>query len=125
LLKGGIPASVEPVGEGERRKARNETIFRQVNEQIERLQKPFALTDTEPLHIVCECDDLACAERIVVPVDVYDETRADAAQFFVRPGHEDEEVEVVVDTGGDYLIVRKRPGAPESIARATDPRDGF
>lgn len=108
--------------EGERRKARNEAIFREVNEQIERLQKPFALTDTEPLHIVCECDDLTCADRIVVPVDVYEATRADAAHFFVCPGHEDDEVEEVVDTGGNYLIVRKRHGSPERIARATDPR---
>jgi hypothetical protein len=110
--------------EAERRKAANETLFRAVNEQIERLQKPFALTDTEPLQIVCECDRLTCAQRISVPVDVYDVTRAEAAHFFVCPGHEDEEIEDVIDTGGDYLIVRKRPGAPERIARNTDPRNG-
>ena len=107
--------------EGERRKARNEAIFREVNEQIGRLQKP-ALTDTEPLHIVCECDSLSCAQRITVPVDVYEATRADAAHFLVCAGHEDEEVEDVIDTGGDYSIVRKHPGHPERIARETDPR---
>jgi hypothetical protein len=112
------------VEEGERRKAANETLFRAVNEQIERLQKPFALTDTEPLQIVCECDSLTCAQRITVPVDVYEQTRADAAHFFVCPGHEDDEVEEVIDTGGNYLIVRKRPGVPERIARDTDPRNG-
>jgi hypothetical protein len=112
------------VEEAERRKATNETLFRAVNEQIERLQKPFALTDTEPLHIVCECDSLTCAQRITVPVEAYELTRADPTQFFVCPGHEDKEVEDVIDTGGDYLIVRKHPGVPERIARDTDPRNG-
>lgn len=108
--------------EGQRRKAENEAIFRQVNEQIEQLQKPFALADSEPLYIVCECDRLPCSERVTVPVDVYETIRADPTQFFVRPGHEDKEIEDVLDTGGDYLVVRKHHGEPERVARETDPR---
>jgi hypothetical protein len=32
-------------------------------------------------------------------------------------------VEDVVDTGGDHLVVRKKPGEPERVARETDPRE--
>lgn len=106
----------------QRRKASNEAMFRQVNEQIERLQHAFALTEDEPLSIVCECDRLDCAEMVRVPVDAYERTRADPARFLVVPGHEDESIESVVDSHGHYLIVRKRPGEPQRVAEATDPR---
>ncbi len=108
--------------EAKRRKAANETVFREVNERIESLQRPFALAEHQPLQIVCECDRLDCSERLSVQLEVYEEIRSDAALFLVRPGHEDDSVEDVVDTGGDYMIVRKRPGEPQQIAEQTDPR---
>lgn len=108
--------------ENERRKALNEVVFREVNEQIEALQAKFAVAERLPLNLVCECDRLDCAEQISVDVDTYEKVRSDAALFFVRPGHEDHSVEEVVDTGGDYMIVRKRRGGPREIAEQTDPR---
>ena len=106
----------------QRRKAANEAVFREVNERIESLQQVFAAVNHEPLHIVCECDRIDCAEQLSVDLEVYEETRNDSSLFFVLPGHEDGSVEDVVDTGGDYVIVRKRPGEPQEIAEATDPR---
>jgi hypothetical protein len=106
----------------ERRKALNEAVFRQVNEQILNLQQGLVDADREPLHIVCECDRLECAEPLSVDARVYEQTRSDAALFFVVPGHEDQSIEDVVDTGGEYLIVRKRRGEPQQIAEETDPR---
>ncbi|MGN6797790.1 MAG: hypothetical protein ACTHKS_06540 [Gaiellaceae bacterium] len=110
------------MSENERRKALNEVVFREVNERIEALQSSFAVAERLPLNLVCECDRLDCAEQISVPVELYEKVRSDAALFFVRPGHEDESIEDVVDTGGDYMIVRKRPGDPQEIAERTDPR---
>jgi hypothetical protein len=110
------------MSENERRKAANEAVFREVNERMEGLQEAFATAEHLPLSIVCECDRIDCAERMSVDPDVYEETRSDSALFFVRPGHEDGSVEDVVDTGGGYLIVRKRPGEPQQIAQETDPR---
>jgi hypothetical protein len=111
------------MNENQRRKAANEAVFRDVNEQIESLQHKFAAVELGPLHIICECDRLDCAERLSVRTEVYEKTRSDSALFFVRPGHDDETVEDVVDTGGDYVIVRKRPGEPRQIAEETDPRE--
>jgi hypothetical protein len=108
--------------EGRRRRAANEAVFREVNERIEGLQRDFSLTADEPLHVVCECDRLDCSVGLDVPVDVYERTRQDPARFLVAPGHEDGEVEEVLDSGGNYLIVRKRPGEPQEVAAETDPR---
>jgi hypothetical protein len=105
-----------------RRKAANEAVFREVNEQIEGLQSQFALATGEPLRLVCECDRLECNAPLTVKVDVYEQARSDSACFFVTIGHEDPEVEEIVDTGSDYLIVRKGPGEPREIAEQTDPR---
>jgi len=110
------------MSENQRRKAANEAVFREVNERIEALQHSFAATERLPLNIVCECDRLDCSVQLSVQPDTYEKVRADSALFFVRPGHEDESVEDVVDTGGDYVVVRKRPGEPQEIAEQTDPR---
>ena len=110
------------MSETQRRKAANEALFREVNEQISSLSSRLALTQPEPLHIICECDRLTCMQGINVPFDVYEQVRRDAVLFLVCPSHEDPQVEDVVDTGSDYLIVRKRAGEPAAVARDTDPR---
>jgi hypothetical protein len=114
--------SVVEMSENQRRKAANEAVFRDVNERIESLQRGFAAVERLPLQIVCECDRLDCADQLSVDLDVYERTRSDSSLFLVRRGHEDGSVEDVVDTGSDYIVVRKRPGDPEQIAELTDPR---
>jgi|SRR5579862_182793 len=108
-----------PKGE---RKAANEAVFREVNERIEEMQHSYSLLTEEPLHLVCECDRLACTDEVLLTVDAYQRLRSDPACFVVVPGHEDPEVEQVVDTRSDHVIVRKRTGTPRDLAEATDPR---
>lgn len=110
------------MGESRRRKAANEAVFREVNERIEGLQRDFAATHDQQLLLVCECDRIECTERLSVSPEIYERVRGNAACFFVLLGHEDPSVEDVVDTGGDYLIVRKRPGEARDLAVETDPR---
>jgi len=105
-----------------RRKALNEAVFRAVNERLEALHRQFALAHDRPLEILCECDRTACTEKLTVSVEVYERVRADSASFLVSPGHEDPRVEDIVDSGGNYVIVRKRSGEPRRIAAQTDPR---
>ena len=98
--------------QAQRRKAVNEAVFREVNERIEGLQRAFAVTENQPLHIVCECDRLECTSRITVSVEIYERARRRSDEFFVIEGHEDSKVEEIVDTGPEYLLVRKKPGEP-------------
>ena len=110
------------MSENQSRKAANEAVFRDVNERIEELQRPFAVAERQPLNVVCECDRLGCAEPLSVDLATYERVRSDSTLFLVSPGHEDDSIEDVVDTGGGYMIVRKRLGDPQEIVEATDPR---
>jgi hypothetical protein len=105
-----------------RRAAANEAMFREINEQIETLEREMAQVSDNNMHIVCECAALSCAEKVVVSISEYERVRSDAALFFVKPSHEQMAVEFVVDEQADYLVVRKRPGEGEQIAEQTDPR---
>jgi len=108
--------------ERKRRIGQNEALFRTVNEEVENLNRGLAGISDGTLHIVCECGELICNERLIVPLDDYERVRADSALFFVIPGHEKPSAEDVVETATRYHIVRKHPGGPEQLAEATDPR---
>jgi hypothetical protein len=105
-----------------RRIGQNEALFRAVNEQIESLDRGLATVDGRIMHIVCECGDLQCAERLLVPVGEYERIRLSPALFLIRPGHQRPEVEEVVEEHADFAVVRKDEGGPAQLARETDPR---
>ena len=107
-----------------RRVGQNEGVFRAVNEEIGSLNRGMAETNDGMMHIVCECGDLICVERISVAVAKYEEIRGDSALFFVLRGHEKPDVETVVEEQPDYNVVRKNPGEAARVAEATDPRSG-
>jgi hypothetical protein len=109
------------VDERARRVGRNEALFRTINEEIEKLEQASAFPQDD-LTIVCECGDLLCDDRFLVPVRAYEEVRGDPTTFFVLPGHEKPEFEDVVDRAERYFVVRKRPGEPAQLAAATDLR---
>jgi hypothetical protein len=117
-----VPAHTFLVEERARRIGENEALFRAVNEQIEDLQRGMAEISDDRMHIVCECGELGCAERIVVPVGKYEQVRSDPALFFIVPGHDKPDVEDVVEHAGSFDVVRKRRGDPAAFAEATDPR---
>jgi hypothetical protein len=101
----------------EQRAARNESLFREVNENIARLEGRHGTTAADPVYI-CECANAACAEQIAIDVETYSRVRAEARFFFVRPGHQNPELERVVETHADYLVVEKTGTAGE-IAEQT------
>jgi hypothetical protein len=105
-----------------RRIGSNEAMFRELNEQIEQLNRSLAEISDEKMHAVCECGSLECAEPIVVPLRRYEEVRSDATLFLVVPGHEITDVESVVEETADYNVVRKDVGDAERVAELTDPR---
>jgi hypothetical protein len=111
------------IDDRQRRVVKNETLFRAVNEQLEGLNEAFA-TFSDAVTIVCECGDGTCVDQIDVSLDEYESVRADAALFFVKRGHEDDEVEDVVSDASVYLVVRKRAGEPQELAEELDTRNG-
>ena len=105
----------------EERAARNEALFREVNEQVESLSEPQRSGTEEELLVICECSDDRCTERVSVPRAVYEEVRADPRRFLVVPGH-DHDFEHVVERTERYAIVEKEGRAGE-VAEQTDPRE--
>jgi hypothetical protein len=105
---------------GERNPARaaNEVVFRNINEWVEEL------TTGRVLDVVCECDDMNCGKQFPVSVETYERVRSEGTLFLVLPGHDDESIEEVVERADRYVVVRKDPGRPANVARATDPRAG-
>ena len=108
------------MSERERRIGENEALFRSVNEQVRKLNATLS-TLTGRMTIVCECADERCLEKIELAVEAYGAVHADATQFIVKPGHDAPEAERVVEANTDYWVVRKNPGVPADIARATAP----
>lgn len=101
---------------------RNEALFREVNEQVDELNRSLSSLGDPTMHIVCECGELSCVERLVVPIPAYERVRSDSVLFFVHPGHAEPDVEDVVEEQTAYHVVRKHPGEPQRIAAETDPR---
>jgi hypothetical protein len=91
-------------------------LFREVNENIARLEERHGATITEPVFI-CECANDGCTEQFAVDLDAYQRVREQPRHFFVLPGHQDQQIERVVETQGDYLVVEKTGEAGEVAER--------
>jgi hypothetical protein len=111
------------MGEHEARIARNEALFREVNERVRGLADDPAGREAEPMAFVCECGRLDCAESIDLSLAEYEHVRSHPAQFVVVSGHEAPQVEEVVERHEGYYIVRKHSEEAQ-IALETDPRLG-
>ena len=107
----------------EARIAKNEALFRSVNERMREIAESFELFEGRDslIEFFCECGRETCFERIEMTRDEYEHIRSDPTHFVVVPGHEAGHVERVVRPGDRYDIVEKNPEEAQ-IARETDPR---
>jgi hypothetical protein len=104
-----------------KRIGKNEVLFREVNERLRELGEGFSLV-SEMGDFVCECANSSCTEHVRMPLQTYEEIRAEPTHFFVLKGHEEPEYERIVDEHEDYLVVEKLPGGPAGIAIRDNPR---
>ena len=99
----------------EERLARNEVMFRAINERIRDLARRFDVA-SEPVAFICECSDETCVEKVSLSLDQYDEMRALPARFAVMPGHEATPlVERVVFRSPGFVLVRKIGVAADAV----------
>jgi hypothetical protein len=103
------------------RAARNEALFRRVNERVEEINEAFKpiLEDTE---FFCECADINCMEKIRMTLPEYEALRDVSTHFAVRAGHVLPDAERVVEERAEYVIVEKLGQAGRRAAEL-DPRD--
>ncbi len=94
------------------RQARNEGLMRTVNDQLAAIDER-ATGWAGPEHqfvFQCECGrDEACDGRVLMTLGEYEVVRSQRDRFAVLPGHENGQIERVVEqAAGRYLIVDKR-----------------
>ena len=107
------------------RRARNEAVFREVNERIVELENGLTglgRDDSVLVGFVCECESEDCGEPLEVTRGEYEAVRDNPRRFLVLPGHEPErELARVVERHRHYLVVEKL-GEAGKTASDHDPR---
>jgi hypothetical protein len=97
------------------RAARNEEIFRGVNERIEAGAEQHRVESPLPYH--CECGDSACLGKIELRPAEYERIVDERYRFVVLPGHEDESIERVIERQASFVVVEKIGEARAQIDR--------
>ena len=95
--------------------AKNQSLFREVNEQIK------GVSHMTFIEFLCECADVDCAEIIALTPEEYEAIRRHPERFPIRRGHELEEIERVMEEYERYVVVEKVEFAAD-VARKLDPR---
>jgi hypothetical protein len=98
--------------EREVRAARNQALFRAVNERLAELNDAFA-SATERFTIACECADVHCVGMIEIEPRKYLAVREEPRHFAVLREHIVPDVEDVVREHERYVVVEKRHAAGE------------
>ena len=102
----------------QREGAKQQSLFREVNERIAELNEAW---QTNLQELLCECSDRDCLERISVTRTEYESARARSTCFLLKPGHERAELQHVVETTERFLLVETVDGAAR-VAAVHDPR---
>ena len=97
---------MEPASNEEReiRAARNQALFRAVNEKMLELNEVFGKI-VGTFAVACECSRIDCVALMEIPPDAYRAVRESPRTFAVCPDHVDVEVERVVSTYDGYTVV--------------------
>ena len=105
------------------RRAQNEALFREVNERVEEISSRLSGFEDEGslTGFVCECSREDCAALVEITYAQYEAVRSDPRRFLILPGHEDLEVDRVVERHPGFLVVEKFGEASE-VAIERDPR---
>jgi hypothetical protein len=104
----------------EERIARNDSIFRNANEEIAVYANDHEFVDEVPF--LCECATESCVTVVNLSLTEYEEVRSAPTRFFVAPGHQGSEGAVsMLEDRGRYLLVEKG-GRAGDVATELDPR---
>jgi hypothetical protein len=110
-----IPQEGVAVSSSLERLARNQALFRAVNERIEEIAG-----DNSKVEFVCECSDTECIETVELRLTDYEEIRANPIRFVIKPGHEIDAIERVISEDGGSAVVEKNKAEGDLIEM--DPR---
>ena len=88
------------------RLAQNEDFFREVNEKISEKAESHGL-DSHQYKFFCECSEVTCVERVTLTLLEYEHIRAEPTRFVVKNNHVVKEIEHIVETVPDHMVIEK------------------
>jgi hypothetical protein len=88
------------------RLARNEDFFREVNDRVRDAAEAYA-GDAHRYEFFCECSDASCTERVLLDLAEYEHIRAEPTRFVVKNNHVLPEIEHIVETVPDHMVIEK------------------
>jgi hypothetical protein len=103
------------------RKALNEGRFRVANERLEEAAREIVGADGSLVPFLCECPRMDCTQIVLLTLSEYERVRADGRQGIAVLGHEDLEVERVVEQNERFLMTEKF-GRAGDVHNRNDPR---
>jgi len=98
------------------RLAKNEDFFREVNEKINTRAESHGL-DSHLYSFFCECADAKCIERVMLTLSEYEHIRAEPTRFVVKKNHVVKEIEHVVETVPDHMVIEKHGEAARVVIK--------
>jgi len=104
----------------EQRLARNENLFREINERVRQIASEHG-PDAHPYEFYCECSNTDCTLRVELELPEYERVRAIGTRFLVAPGHNLPEIERIVEQAEGWWVIEKE-GAAGEFAAELDPR---
>jgi hypothetical protein len=104
----------------EERLARNESLFREVNERVRAVAAQHG-GEPHTYQFFCECANVDCTFQLHASLTDYESIRAYPNRFIVAPEHWLPEIETVVQRTPGWWAVEKHGDAAE-LAEELDPR---
>ena len=105
------------------RKALNEGTFREANERLERSAvEVIGVADGDLVPFLCECPQMECTEVVLLSLKEYERVRSASTQGFAALGHEDLEIEDVLERNERFVMTDKFGRAGE-VHTQTDQRN--
>jgi hypothetical protein len=96
--------------EREIRAARNQSLFRAVNEKLRGVSAALEAAN-ESFVVACECADTSCLEMLEIAPQEYISVRENPRRFVVLAGHIYPDVEIVVEERATHVVVEKLAAA--------------
>ena len=104
------------------RKALNEGTFRDANERIEHgAVHLIGVDDDQLVPFLCECPRMECTDVVLLTTEEYERVRSGPRQGLAALGHEDPEVESVIERNERFVMTEKF-GRAGQVHEARDDR---
>lgn len=100
-------------------RAQNESTFRRANEDLERKAQALGFGEQQSPYL-CECEDPACTEVVMLARSEYEAVRSNPRGFFIVPGHDATEDRIVEQRDGFHIV--EKTGEEGRIVEEEDPR---